>query len=813
MTNQLSIPFKRTFAIPLRDTVYSHIRSKYHNIHPEAFKWDLDKWEELRNAVVKCSVHVDQVEAFLGYHAQLSFIITKLPADVSLDIPYSPVFSPDEMPISLPNLHFERCCLLFNLASLYSQLGLSEDRTTPDGVKRASAFYQSSAGTFSYLKASVLPKLKASLSDEDGLPLDLTEAFLTSMESLMLAQAQECVWQWAVMGRNSNGTIAKLAARVSALYDDARSATRDIVTSIRSILPSDWTVHIEVKHLHFSAAAQYRKSVDDTEHNKYGHEVARLTFAQSTAKGAFDNARRGASKPVMEDVKSLLEILDTNLTRARRDNDLIYHQDVPPASSLPIIQPVSMVSSIIPPEVLEPGKILGNSNLIFGELISLGAQTAIEIYDDRRNTAIKEYVKGKAQQLDDVYAQELQSQNLPAALDALDKPIGLPPSLLKKAEEVRLENGPKRVEKSLEDVQMLAGRAMAILTESLDILDQEASEDEQLRKSTPTQRLPSHQANEQLTLKAERYRNMLNQAAESDAVIRQRWDEWEKCIAQLTWEEAKLEAAVPSSTVIWSNTRRPAIGDTQTHARALRVLLEQLDDLRRERDQLVSRAQRLADADDISTRIVTEAAALGKMAEIQPSMFEDTLDEELAKYDKFRRVIEEGAVRQSELLESVKTRMDALVSSRGEDPSVKEREYALQSLDLSYHKYKEIVRHLDEGIQFYNDLTTMLIQFKESCVEWVMGRRSELSSITSLMKKLAVEVDAPAQLTTPLFPRSHREPMPGAPHSTPDSPRASRSGRPIAPDLPPPDSAQWQVIEMPPPPSDHRTGKKRREKA
>ena len=61
---------------------------------------------------------------------------------ISLDIPYASTFSPEEIPISLPNLHFERCCLLFNLASLYSQLGLAEDRTTSDGVKRASALYQ-----------------------------------------------------------------------------------------------------------------------------------------------------------------------------------------------------------------------------------------------------------------------------------------------------------------------------------------------------------------------------------------------------------------------------------------------------------------------------------------------------------------------------------------------------------------------------------------------------------------------------------------------------------------------------------------------
>lgn len=152
-------------------------------------------------------------------------------------------------------------------------------------------------------------------------------------------------------------------------------------------------------------------------------------------------------------------------------------------------------------------------------------------------------------------SRELQNLKLPAALDALDKPIGLPPSLLKKAEEVRLENGPERAEKLLEDVQALSRRAQAILTEvgarccrdwlcsystftqSLDILDQEASEDEQLRRNSPIQRLPSHQANEQLTTKAERYRNILNQAAESDAVIRQRWEEWEKCIVQLTWDE------------------------------------------------------------------------------------------------------------------------------------------------------------------------------------------------------------------------------------------------------------------------------------
>ena len=35
---------------------------------------------------------------------------------------------------------------------------------------------------------------------------------------------------------------------------------------------------------------------------------------------------------------------------------------------------------------------------------------------------------------------------------------------------------------------------------------------------------------------------------------------------------------------------------------------------------------------------------------------------------------------------------------------MKEREHALQSLDLAYHKYKEITRNLDEGLKV--DLTS-----------------------------------------------------------------------------------------------------------
>ena|ERR1700722_17942324 len=61
----------------------------------------------------------------------------------------------------------------------------------------------------------------------------------------------------------------------------------------------------------------------------------------------------------------------------------------------------------------------------------------------------------------------LRSLNLPSSLEALDTPIGLPPSLLQKAEEVRIEEGPTRIETSIEDVQRLAQHDVDILDEVL----------------------------------------------------------------------------------------------------------------------------------------------------------------------------------------------------------------------------------------------------------------------------------------------------------------------------------------------------------
>lgn len=195
--------------------------------------------------------------------------------------------------------------------------------------------------------------------------------------------------------------------------------------------------------------------------------------------------------------QSLLETVKKSHARSQRDNDLIYHQDVPSGSALPAIPETNLVSSLVPPGLINPSSVLGARVPLFNDLVGWGAQEAIsklEFYASRHTLSTcqtfittgnktlckitlltrrgRSRMKQKSMPLKIRVEngltrgdRQLRKLNLPASLEALERPIGLPPSLLKKAEEVRIEDGPTKIEASIEDVQRLAHHDTTILDE------------------------------------------------------------------------------------------------------------------------------------------------------------------------------------------------------------------------------------------------------------------------------------------------------------------------------------------------------------
>ena len=96
--------------------------------------------------------------------------------------------------------------------------------------------------------------------------------------------------------------------------------------------------------------------------------------------------------------------------------------------------------------------------------------------------------------------------------------------------------------------------------------------------------------------------------------------------------------------------------ETRRCARDLRALLEKLEDLKLSRAQTVQRAKFTAETDDITSRVLREAAGVAQWAEVQPTMFEDTFEKEMGKYDKFKSTLEGGETTQREFLARLKVR-------------------------------------------------------------------------------------------------------------------------------------------------------------
>lgn len=819
MSSQLIIPFKRTTQPPIADAVHKYI-SKFHpETSPDDFGWDISHWVSLRADANSGNIHASAVDTILRYHAQLVLMLTKLPVDIDLQITYSHAFQPSQQPLTLSNLAYERVCVLFNLAALFCELAEGQDRTSADGIRRASAYYQNAAGTFTYILENAIPPFVASLTHPMS-SSDLAKPVVKTLEYLMLAQAAECYWQKAVMDPLRNGTIARLSMQVASFYGMAHNSIQSAHSHVASALPSTWTAHLLTKQRHFEAAAQVRKSMDDSENGRYGAELGRLANARSVARQGQESARRGVEPLVVEDITALVAWIEERTGKAQRDNDYIYHQEVPPISALEPIEPANLVNSAILAGLRDPQTALNGEEALFGNLTSWGARMAIEIYNDRKHAVLAD-IRQTNQDLDRVIASKLEELNLPAGLELMDRPLALPHDLLDKAAEIRADQGPLRIRQLLEDVEGLSKQDRALLNEAYDTLDQEVEEDDGYRQKFGSRwtREPSHLANGDLTSKARHFSTVLEQARETDMTVKEKWRQWKTAIETLASDEENLRS-LPVTGPTGRSSSSPLSTQTKSHARILRGHLESLEEIRRNRQYAVIRAQNLADNDDISDRIKLVALGLERWTQVKAEMFEDVMAEELNKYEKYQVEVA-GTEEQDSLLKKIEERNSSLLQSRRDDPINKNVEAMVKNLNAAYAKYKEIIKNCTEGLTFYNDFADHLTTLRDSCKEWAYSRRQDVNDLVEHLELLSLEASQQMSPVTPSTddmlppptlspPGSSTETTTSSPPASPTTSRGSSKKEKLTPrsnataiitDLPHPGSSQWEPLVPLPGPS------------
>ncbi|XP_077376260.1 rhophilin-2 isoform X2 [Festucalex cinctus] len=154
------------------------------------------------------------------------------------------------VPVCQQNLSLEKASTLFNMAALFSQIGTRSDRQTSAGLKEAISSFQKAAGVLNHLKETFTHTPS----------YDMSPAMLAMLIRMMLAQAQECLFeQLALPGiRNEVVTLLRMAqeaAKVSELYDHVHQSM--IQTPVKDNVPFFWSTMSQVKTNHYRSMAHY----------------------------------------------------------------------------------------------------------------------------------------------------------------------------------------------------------------------------------------------------------------------------------------------------------------------------------------------------------------------------------------------------------------------------------------------------------------------------------------------------------------------------------------------------------------------------
>ena len=187
--------------------------------------------------------------------------------------------------------------------------------------------------------------------------------------------------------------------------------------------------------------------------------------------------------------------------------------------------------------------------------------------------------------------------NLPGSLQALEKPLGLPLTLIAHADEIRQQDGLHRLRMSMHEISKLKANDAALYDEGVEFLKSEAAEDNRAKLKYGTDRWtrqPSHLAAEKLYAQVAEIDGYLKSAQSSDDLVKGKLKECESLLQLLSGTNRELEEYVPSS-------RKAAVPpQVEEVAANLRSALNEVSRLESRRKRAAQALRDKAKADDIS---------------------------------------------------------------------------------------------------------------------------------------------------------------------------------------------------------------------
>lgn len=329
-------------------------------------------------------------------------------------------------PTSQYSLAYEKASVIFNTAATLSAIAAIQNRAEAEGRKRAFNYFQAAAGMFQYINDNFLHAPSQ----------DLHRDTVKMLTELMLAQAHECFLENSLREKKKDGLIGKLASHAAWVYGSLIDDIQECIA--RGVgVERAWLLVCQVKHKYYQALAQQHRAAACEQDNAYGEQVARLSAGETAAKEAVKIANGGGWSALVqssttmpadtvsvlqESCKALAASLAEKHTMAARDNDMIYHDNVPKESILTPIDRLKAVKTVPISELYGPNeasRVIGGD--IFSRLIPLSVHESASMYSEEK----AKLVRAEAERCDLAKAElnaSLEYMRLPRSLDKFKQP-------------------------------------------------------------------------------------------------------------------------------------------------------------------------------------------------------------------------------------------------------------------------------------------------------------------------------------------------------------------------------------------------------
>ncbi|CAJ1977446.1 unnamed protein product [Sphenostylis stenocarpa] len=696
----LAINEKKTNTVDMYRPIRNYVACHYSECQAQNLDDDLQILKQLRSDLER---HTDpslpaRRDLLQTYFKSLCLVQTRFPISPdrhhvnALTFVWFDAFKPKQK-ASQQNIHLEKASVLFNLGAVYSQIGMSFDRSTVDGRRLASHAFIAAAGSFAFLRDNA--SMEASVGNSTT--VDLSVECAGMLEKLMLAQAQECVFENTIARGSTPGVCAKISGQVGLYFEGVLAALN--VAPLSQHFDKSWIAHVQLKAALFYAEACYRNALELHDKEEIAEEIARLRSAVNLLTET-KKSSKGAAAQILDAIARLEINIKRNLERAVKENDSVYLMCVPSPRSLPPLPVFSMVKPLAMNEVLDASK----EKMFAGFIPNSSAQVAYgytEFVDDIVSRQTESL--WQARELTRVSLKEML---LPDSILALEGNFTLPTSLKEDVEAVQISGGPAGLEAKLLQLEDLRRVNQELLVQTEEMLQKEAREDSQFRNQFGTKwtRPQSSTLTKNLQDRLNRFAGNLKQAAESDGRIECSVREHSALMSIL--DARPIESALPSLA-------RPIMSFNQNEdaiVGSLKQSLRQLETLGGQRAGLEDMLEEMQRKDDILPKLMKSSCSY------------DLLKKEIAKYDHICEEIAQNIKAEGQLLLQIQDQNEEFSVIFNLDDYKASREKAYKQIEASIAKFQEIEDNINEGLKFYVTLQDAITNVKQQSFDFIMTR-------------------------------------------------------------------------------------------